>query len=55
MGKSHRGTGIRNEPGRGRGACPICRRTGTKLLYDVKMSEETTIKVCKRCRKTKQA
>lgn len=53
MGKSHRGKGVRNEVGRGRGTCPICHRTGTKVLYEVKKSEEETIKVCKRCKKTK--
>lgn len=49
MAKSHRGKGIRKEPNRGRGTCPICKSTGIKLLYERKLDDETTTKVCKRC------
>jgi len=36
-------------PARGRGTCPVCKSTGVKILYDKKLDEETTAKVCKRC------
>jgi hypothetical protein len=50
MGKNHRGKGIVTLPAHGRGECPVCHRTGIKLLYDIKQ-EEKTIKVCKVCNK----
>ncbi len=49
MSKAHRGQGIREQYKRGRGTCPVCKRTGVKKLY----SHEHTgkkIEVCKVCR-----
>lgn len=51
MGKNHRGKGITGLPSHGRGECPVCKRTGIKLLYEVKQDEQT-IKVCKICSKS---
>jgi hypothetical protein len=60
MAKTHRGTGIRHlyvdlngnvhqgEYNNGRGTCPVCERTGVKVLYDREVGE-STVKVCKRC------
>jgi hypothetical protein len=50
LSKNHRGTGIRELPGRGRGTCPVCGRTGVKVLYDGVVGEDK-VKVCKSCRK----
>ena len=47
MAKSKRGNNIKKIPN-WRGTCPICKRTGVKLLWD-KLSENVTIKVCKIC------
>lgn len=47
MGKTKRGKNIKKSPN-WRGNCPVCKRTGVKLLWD-KLSESTTIKVCKIC------
>lgn len=49
MAKNNRGIGLRKIPGRARGKCPLCKRTKVKLLYEIKL-EEQTIKVCKQCR-----
>jgi len=50
MAKNHRGKGLKNLPNYGRGECPVCHRTGVKLLYEVKVGDQTH-KVCKCCRK----
>lgn len=50
MAKTHRGKGIRHLYNRGRGKCPLCQRTGVKLLYPIMRGGEQ-ITVCKRCRK----
>lgn len=47
MGKSKRGRNIKKTEG-WRGTCPVCKRTGVKLLW-VKTEGEDTLKVCKRC------
>ena len=31
-----------------RGTCPVCKRTGVRLLYEATV-EEAKLKVCKRC------
>jgi len=49
MAKNHRGKGIADLPNKNRGKCPLCERTGIKLLYEVK-DGENTIKTCKYCR-----
>lgn len=49
MSKSHRGSGIRYETeNKGRGKCPVCKRTGVKLLYEHEVNEKK-IFVCKQC------
>ena len=49
MGKNHRGKGIGDIALHGRGECPICKRTGVKLLYD-QDAGGVKIKICKICR-----
>ena len=51
MAKNHRGKGLKNLPNHGRGECPVCHRTGVKLLYEDKVGEQTH-KVCKNCRQS---
>lgn len=60
MAKTHRGKGIRHlyvDPNgtvhegiynNGRGTCPVCCRTGVKVLYEREI-DGNTVKVCKRC------
>lgn len=50
MSKAHRGSGIRELKSSGRGTCPVCSRTGIKLLYEVE-KEGKKIKICKECNK----
>ena len=50
MSKAHRGTGIRDLVKSGRGKCPVCKRTGVKVLYENEINEKK-IKVCKECNK----
>ncbi len=49
MAKNHRGKGIRNLPKHGRGICPVCQRTGIKIVYEVKAADKVH-KVCKFCK-----
>lgn len=49
MSKAHRGTGIREQVNCGRGACPVCKRDGIKVLFEVSLDGETK-KVCKQCK-----
>ncbi len=49
MAKNHRGKGLNSLPSHGRGECPVCKRTGVKLLYEVKAADKT-VKVCKVCK-----
>ncbi len=49
MSKAHRGTGIREQVNNGRGECPVCKRDGIKVLYEVSVDGETK-KVCKQCK-----
>lgn len=53
MSKAHRGTGIRNEFNSGRGTCPICKKTGIKVLYEATIDEKK-VKICKTCNATKK-
>ena len=57
MSKAHRGKGIRDQVARGRGVCPVCKRSGVKLLYELEAgsnaadgSGASKIKVCKACK-----
>ena len=52
MAKTHRGKVMRELPGCGRGTCPICGRTGIKIVFEI-TKDEQTLKVCKRCNKKK--
>ena len=50
MSKAHRGTGIRDQVKNGRGTCPVCKRTGVKVLYGNEINEKKVM-VCKECNK----
>lgn len=47
MAKNKRGRNIKKTPN-WRGTCPICKRTGVKLLWN-KVTGNVTINVCKLC------
>lgn len=49
MSKAHRGSGIRENVSNGRGKCPVCKRTGIKVLYEHEV-EGKKIMICKQCR-----
>jgi hypothetical protein len=49
MSKAHRGKGIRGEPSRGRGECPVCKRNNVKILYE-QVAGEKKVKICKTCK-----
>lgn len=49
MSKAHRGKGLGETPNRGRGTCPLCKRTGIKVLYENEINGKN-IKVCKQCK-----
>ena len=51
MAKTHRGKGLRSQVRHGRGACPICKRTAVKVVYEYQVKDKT-IKVCKTCKAT---
>ncbi len=52
MATTTRGKVLRDQFARGRGTCPICNRTGIKLLYTAN-KEGKDVKVCKNCRPAK--
>ncbi len=55
MSKAHRGQPLKQEiPGSGRGICPICKRSGIKLLYEHEVEEEK-ITICKQCHAAEKA
>jgi len=49
MSKPHRGKSIREQASRGRGECPVCKRSGVKILYEQDAGGKK-IKVCKICK-----
>ena len=51
MSKAHRGKGLREVAARGRGACPVCKRDGVKVLYEQEIEGKKT-KICKTCKAT---
>lgn len=51
MSKAHRGKGIRELVSSGRGECPVCKRSGVKLLYEQE-KDGVKIKICKMCKAT---
>ena len=53
MAKTKRGKPLRKAEGaRQRGRCPLCSRTGVKLLYELKADGKAK-KVCKQCKNAK--
>ncbi len=48
MSKSHRGKGIRSKPRSGRGTCPLCKRTGVKVVYEREI-DKVKLSICKIC------
>ncbi len=46
---NRRGKGVSKLPQHGRGECPVCHRTGIKLLNEIKVGDKT-VKVCKNCK-----
>jgi hypothetical protein len=50
MSKKNRGKGLWSLPSRGRGTCPVCNTERIKLLYDIVVSGQNNVKVCKRCK-----
>lgn len=48
MAKAHRGAGIRDRVNNGRGQCPVCKRTGIKVLYENEV-DGNKVNVCKQC------
>lgn len=51
MSKAHRGKGIADLVAGGRGSCPVCKRSGVKLLYETEIEGKKT-KICKICKAT---
>jgi hypothetical protein len=49
MSKSHRGFGIRELVSNGRGTCPVCKRSGIKVLYEYEKDEKKYM-ICKQCK-----
>lgn len=49
MSKAHRGSGIRDQVSHGRGTCPVCKRTGVKVLYEQEFNGNK-YNICKLCR-----
>jgi hypothetical protein len=49
MSKPHRGKSIRELASRGRGECPVCKRSNVKILYEQDAGDKK-IKICKTCK-----
>ena len=50
MGKAHRGKNLKAETIKGgRATCPLCKRTGVKVLYEQEANEKK-FTICKSCR-----
>ena len=50
MSKAHRGRPLKSEtPLSGRGSCPICERTGIKVLYEQDINGNNIVS-CKQCK-----
>lgn len=49
MAKQYRGKALKRLASRGRGTCPVCYSTRTKLLYQRKRDNGGALTVCKRC------
>lgn len=53
MSKQNRGKALWKLPSRGRGTCPVCKRTRVKVLYDLIAGDGGKAKVCKICQNKK--
>jgi hypothetical protein len=51
MSKAHRGKGLMETAGHGRGTCPVCKREGVKIVYEQEV-EGQKLKICKTCKAT---
>jgi hypothetical protein len=51
MSKAHRGKGLKEVVAHGRGACPVCKREGVKVVYEQEV-EGQKLKICKTCKAT---
>lgn len=49
MSKAHRGIGMNEYANKGRGQCPLCKRTGIKAIYELDFDGKKA-KVCKQCK-----
>ena len=49
MSKTNRGSELRETPNHGRGVCPLCKRSGVKVVFEVTSGEKTT-QTCKMCK-----
>ena len=49
MSKPHRGKSIRDLASRGRGECPVCKRSNVKILYEQDAGGKK-VKICKTCK-----
>ena len=49
MSKAHRGAGLRSQKNSGRGACPVCKKTGIKVVYEVAAGDKKVL-ICKQCK-----
>ena len=47
--KAHRGKGLHETYNRGRGTCPMCKKTGVKVVYEYEIdgAKQNICKVCK--------
>lgn len=50
MAKRYRGKSLKKLPHKGRGECPLCKRTRIKLLYPYRTDSNPVFNVCKNCR-----
>ncbi|MCR4626751.1 MAG: hypothetical protein K5640_03815 [Treponema sp.] len=48
MSKTHRGSGLREQPSHGRGTCPICHKENIKVIYEQEVDGKQ-VKICKYC------
>ncbi|MDR2589343.1 MAG: hypothetical protein LBC67_07945 [Spirochaetales bacterium] len=49
MSKAHRGAGLRSQTSSGRGVCPLCKRSGIKVVHEV-ASGDKKLMLCKQCK-----
>ncbi len=49
MSKAHRGRGLLETKNKGRGTCPVCKRTGIKTVYEHEANGKK-IMICKQCK-----